>query len=560
MAQKSGFFNALKVNGEYDRKYNANDYCDNLAVVISNGVLRSKADDLKVTASGMAATVAAGRAWINGHYFYNDSPFSFAAVSAPIGGARWDRVILRLNKEVSARNVSLVYVQGAESNSPTKPTLTRTENIYDIVLADVYVGTNATSVGVTDTRGDADLCGWVYSTSGDDSFFKSLDTLFNDWFDEKKDTLSSVTLFKRYNWRTVLQTAANTTTFNIPQYDAETCFLEVFVNGILKTETVEYSIAGSVVTFGATLIAGTEIEVKCYKSIDGTGIQSVADEITALQNAVAALQSESEYVYHCNGIDDNVKLSKIAEAWLNGGTDYASKIVRVYGAFGCSAAYAGAGTSANPYRWISVGLAEATNRRIVFDFTGCGQISLPIIAGTQNVVFYGHNAHIIGASVIASQTATDTVIHVFNSHSGAVRAENCRFWLTAYRASRVGQTGTFVNCRASVANIVENSYCFLPFTDSLLRIEGGEYYAYTGVSTAQSAVVGQSAADSVSILNGVNAPTLARSGFRQSNSILQWAGGGILSCTDLVSALPMIVVAGISNIRGTIEKSKAGLM
>jgi hypothetical protein len=61
-------------------------------------------------------------------------------------------------------------------------------------------------------------------------------------------------------------------------------------------------------------------------------------------------------------------------------------------------------------------------------------------------------------------------------------------------------------------------------------------------------------------LNGVNAPTLARSGFYQTNSVLQWAGGGILSCTDLVSALPLITVAGISNIRGTIEKSKAGAM
>lgn len=35
MAEKSGFFNALNVDGAYDRTYNANDYCDNLAVVIS---------------------------------------------------------------------------------------------------------------------------------------------------------------------------------------------------------------------------------------------------------------------------------------------------------------------------------------------------------------------------------------------------------------------------------------------------------------------------------------------------------------------------------------------
>jgi len=562
MAQKSGFFNALNVNGVYDRKYNANDYCDNLAVVIGNGVLRSENDDLKVTASGMRATVAAGRAWINGHYFLNDSPHSFAAVSAPIGGARWDRIFLRLNKEVSARSVSLVYVQGTESNTPVKPAPTRTDMIHDLVLADIYVGTNATSVTVTDTRDDADLCGWVYSTSGDNSFFTSLDNSFAEWFAEKKDTLSSVTLFKRYTWHTVFDTVSQAVKFDIPQWDYTTCFLEVYVNGLLVHEGVNYTLDGanSIVRFNASMIAGTEIIVIVYKSIDGTGIESVSDEITELQNQVATLNTEAESVYHCNGINDNVKLSQIAESWLNGGTDYGSKTIKVYGTFGCSAAYAGAGTSANPYRWISVGTASATNRRITFDFSNCGQISLPITAGTHNVVFYGHNAHIIGASVIANQTGTETVIHVFNSYSGAVRCENCRFWLTAYRASRVGQTGTFVNCRASIANVVENSYCFLPFTDSLLRIEGGEYYAYTGVSTAQSAVVGQSAADSVSILNGVNAPTLARSGFYQTNSVLQWAGGGILSCTDLVSALPLIVVAGISNIRGTITKSKAGLM
>lgn len=560
MAQHSGFFNALRVNGEYDRKYNANDYCDNLAVVISNGVLRSGDDDLKVTASGMVCTVSAGRAWINGHYYYNDAQFSFAAVSAPTGGTRYDRVFLRLNKDLSVRSVSLVYQQGTASNSPVKPAPIREGNIYDIVLADIYVGTNATSVVVTDTRADEELCGWVYSTSGDNSFFTSLDNAFLEWFGEKKDTLSSVTLFKRYNWLAVLTSATKTVTFNIPQYDAGTCYVDVYVNGLLVTENIDYTISNAVLTFSGTLIAGTEVEVKCYKSIDGTGIMSVADEITALQNQVAALNVAGDYEYMCNGFNDNVILSQIADAWLNGGTDYGSKVVRVYGTFGANAAYGGAGTSTSPYRWISVGADATTNRRIVFDFSGCSAIELPITAGTYNTVFYGYNAHIIGASVITSQTAADTVIHVFNSTGGAVYAENCRFWITSYRDSRVGQTGTFVNCRASVANVINNSYCFLPFTESLLRINGGEYYAYSGSSSAQSGVIGQSAANSVSILNGVNAPTLARSGFYQTNSVLQWAGGGVLSCTDLVSELPLIVVAGISNIRGTIVKSKAGLM
>jgi hypothetical protein len=561
MAQKFGFFNALKnADGTYDRRYNANDYSENLAVVISNGVLRSTGDDLKVTASGMRATVAAGRAWINGHWYLNDSPVTLAAVTAPIGGKRWDRVFLRLNNEVSDRRIYITYVKGTESNSPVKPTPMRTENVYDLVLADIYVDTNATSVTVTDTRADASLCGWVYSTSGDNSFFTSLDNSFMQWFGEKKDTLSSVTLFKRYNWRTVLQTASQKVNFNIPQYDAETCFLEVHVNGLLKTDVVDYTRSGNILTFGASLIVGTEIEVKCYKSIDGTGIQSVSDEITALQNAVAALNSEADYVYHCNGIDDNVKLSQIASAWLNGGTDYGSKIVRVYGNFGCSAAYGGAGTSVNPYRWFEIGTGGIVNRRIVFDFSGCGEINLPIAANTYNTVFYGYNAHIIGANLYASQTGADTVVKCFSSTNGAIRAENCRFFLYCYKDSMIANGGTFANCFGFVANIINNSYCFSTYTGNLLRIEGGEYYAYTGSSSAQSAVIGQSAANAVSILNGVNAPTVAESGFYQTNSLLQWVGGGEVRCTDLVSALPLIVVAGIAEIRGTIEKSKPNSM
>lgn len=559
MAQKSGFFNAIMSGGVYDRKYNANDYSDNLAVVISNGVLRSENDDLKVSAAGMVVTVGIGRAWINGHYYNNNTPHSFGAVSAPTGGTRYDRVFLRLDNNVAARSISLVYQQGTAADTPTKPAPTRTAMVYDLVLADIFVGTNATSVTVTDTRADADLCGWVYSTSGDNSFFKTLDNDFTAWFSEKKDTLSSVTLFKRYEWQTTLETAGNIVQFNIPQYDNETSFIDVFVNGILETG---YTLNGanSTLTFTGSLTAGTEVIVRTYKSIDGTGIMSVSDEITALQNAVAALNTTGDYEYICNGVNDNVMLSEIADAWFSNSISYGSKIVRVYGGFGATAPYSGAGTSTSPYCWFSIGNGATANKQIVFDFTGCTAISFPVAAGKYNTVFDGNNVHIIGANVIASQTAADTVIHVFNSTGGAVYAENCRFWITSYRDSRVGQTGTFVNCRASVANVINNSYCFLPFTDSLLRINGGEYYAYTGASGSQSSVVGQSAANSVSILNGVNAPTLARSGFYQTNSVLQWVGGGVLSCTDLVSELPLIVVAGISNIRGTIAKSKPGLM
>lgn len=563
--ERSGFFNALRYeNGKYDRTYDANDYCDNLAVIISSGVLRSEEDDLKVSSSGMIVSVNTGRAFIKGHWYRSDAIYTFPEVSTPLVGARWDRIVLRLDKNRSVRTIALKYIQGTSAISPTKPAITRTEDIYDLCLADIYVEASATSLTVTDTRADNEVCGWVYSTSGDGSFFTSLDNQFDEWMSSLNDTLATTTVEIEHKQRTVLTGESNTVEITIPQYDSTiNQKVNVYVNGMLEYPSTDYTINGKIITFTNALVAGTEITVVITVAKDGSGISSVVDDVVELQNKVAALETgiiDDTYTYICSGAGDNIKLSQIAQTWLAGGTDYNSLKVNVYGTFGVTAAYQGEGTAISPYRWISVGTDNNTNRKIIFDFSSCSQISLPITAGTSNVVFYGYNAHIIGANVIINQSGEDTVVKGFSSTTGAVYAENCRFWFTSYKDSVIANTGTFTNCRASVANVTNNSYCFLPYSDGLLRINGGEYYAYTGSSSTQSAVVGQSGVNAVSILYGVNVPTLARSGFYQTHSVIQFAGGGTLNCTDLVSALPLSVTAGISNIRGTISQSKSGLM
>ena len=559
MAERSGFFNALLVNGEYDRKYNANDYSDNLAVVIGNGVLRSIADDLRVTSFGMNVSVSAGRAWINGHHYHNDSPKAFETVTAPAGGSRWDRIVLRLDTALATRSITAQYVQGVAGNTPQKPSPVREGSVYELVLADIYVGTNANSVTVTDTRADAELCGWVYSTAGDGSFFKSLDNDYNAWSKRVKDDLASVTLFKRYTWRTITSGGLTASLgFNIPQWDEETCFLEVYVNGMLVVEGVDFTREGNMLQFPNLLQAGTEVDVNVYKSIDGTGIMSVADEITQLQNMVAALNNTGDYEYICNGIDDNVRLSAIAKAWLEGGTDYSSKTIRVYGTFGAQAPVGGDGEFFSPYRWFEVAGDNYANRKIIFDFSCCSQLAIPVVAGKLNYIFYGIDAHIIGADVNVYEKTTGTTIIGFSTVAGEVYADNCRFWITGDNTCKVSCTGTFTNCRASVANSTGESYCFTPLTNSLLRLNGGEYMAYSGSSATTSAVVGhaESSTNAVSILNGVNAPTVTRGGYYQTHSIHQYPSGGVMNCRDLVSTLP-INAKGTNNISGTITKSKA---
>lgn len=560
MAELSGFFNALNVNGVYDRKYNANDYSENLAVIISNGVLRSANDDLRVTANGMIATVAAGRAWINGRWYRNTAPLAFTAATPPAGGSRYDRIVLRYDNAVSGRKIALRYVQGVAADTPAKPEPVRSGDIYEIVLADIYVGTNATSLQITDTRADDSVCGWVYSTVGNETFFKTLDNDFNTWFTQTKDAVASVTLFKRYNWQTVLETAQTIVQFNVPQWDEETCFLDVYVNGFLTAEGDDYTRSGMNITFNNALVAGTEITVRVYKSIDGTGIMSVADEITELQNQVAALYTKGDYEYICNGVNDNVKLSELAQAWLAGGNDDSSKTIRVYGTFGAQAAYQGDGSSTSPFKWLVVGRDDDKTRRITFDFSNCSVIELDVAAGKVHHIFAGKNAHIVGARVKAMQMGVDTAIRVFNSTDGAVYAEHCYFNIYSAKDCVIGSTGTFVNCRGVMTNLDTDSFCFEPQGNSLLRVIGGEYTAYTGSTSHKSAIVGQSAANAVSILDGVNAPIISYANSYQTHALYQTAGGGNLNCRDLVTLLPISVVSGISNVQGTIARSKAGTM
>jgi len=569
MAEHYGFFNALNVSGNYDRKYNANDYCDNLAVVINNGVLRSINDDLKVSASGMIVSVAAGRGWINGHYYKNDATLSFPAVTAPTGGKRYDRVMLRLNTAISTRSVSLVYVTGTAAATPTKPAPTRSGDVYDLVLADIYVDTNATSLTVTDTRADADICGWVFSTSGDNSFFTSLDNAFYEWFDDKKDELSSVTLFKRYTWRTVLVSAGSTVQFSIPQYDADTCFLEVYVNGVLEAETVNYTIntANNVITFTGTLVAGTEVIVKCYKSIDGTGIMDVADEITELQNTVATLEHVADYAYYATNSNDNLSLSQIAQAiysgsyvaanvtaaaaafleglggntWLAALPADAHITIDVYGKLGVSTAYSGSGTSASRYKWFVLGADAASDKRITFDFAHAERTLIWCAGNTENTIIYGTDIDIRNLNLQAKCNASNCYIEMFNSryYYGFINVENSKFYVATTGNARFAKNGTFTNCDVHISSAGEHGLCFVPENDSLIRVFGGTYKAYTAVSTAGmiSAIFYTYSTTTTGVISAynINCPTVAQTNFYQKK--LSVALGGKTQINGVISTL-----------------------
>lgn len=566
MAQTSGFFNALLNNGKYDRKYNADDYSDNLAAIIGTGVRRSGDNDLYVQAAGgMALSVNIGRAWIEGKWYKNDTVFTgFTVPTAPTGDrGRVDRVVLRLNKNIEARMIELVYLTGTAAQSPSAPALTRTEAIYEIALADIAVRPNVTTVtqsDIYDRRPHSDVCGWVTSPVGYDEFFANLDNEFYSWFGDVKDKLASVTLFKEYSWHTTLEAEASAITFNIPQYDSSGVdILKVYVNGLLEVKDHDYTVNGSVITFINSKIAGTDIDVFVYKSIDGTGLGSVSDEITALQNQMATIKNIGEYLYICNGFDDNVKLSELAQAFFEDESlpADAQMTINVYGTIGVNAPVIGSGTSISRYRWFNAGTSSATNkRRITLDFLNASPINMVGTGENHYICFFGGNLTVKNAVIIARQRGSTTAgsVQVFVNTAGtAVLCENCRFDVSAYFDSFIASKGTFNDCNGTVTNSRSHSYCFA-LNSGLLRINGGTYAAYTGISSNYSGVVGEvsgKAATATVIAMSVNCPEVAKASHYQTNSvrITSETSHGLLS---LINTLPMMTSKNISVLFGSL--------
>lgn len=535
---RGGFYNNRQTNGVNDRVYTAEDVRKPYDTVFTDGIMPAEdgtaGDTLKVTATGgMAISVGAGNAKLGGAWFENTAAFAITLDNSGVSD-RYDCVIIRNDDNDTVRAPS-IYVKSL-SAPPTIAALTRSGKIYEVCVAYVRVRATVTSISqsdITDTREDGTLC----------------------------NTMSGVGAMVTRTYRnTVFTERAGQTgiAIGIPQFNKSRDHLTVIVEGRIMSETAFTIPSNTYVELAIGLpVIGTKVDFEVRKSVNAAGADTVVQEVGGLLNEMALVNKELEHHYYCNGRTDNVNISNIVSNWQTNYTDYASMRLVIHGTFGATSPRGGEGTADNAYYWIRAAQGSASSRRVILDFTDCREIRINCTAGTNNIIFFGMDVHVIGANVIATGGAS---IYMFSTAGGtSVYAEDCRFWITCDSGGFIARSGTFKNCRASVTNAGLHSYCFVPIDASLLRLDGGEYYAYTGSTEHFSAVVGvTSGTNAVAILYGVNAPTSARSGYRQTHSLYQTTG--MISCTDLISALEVNVLSGASNIRGTIAKSKAGLM
>lgn len=138
-----------------DKAIDASFIASMIACFVTNGVLDTGSDDLKVSpGDGLSVKVNPGTTWANGYMSRLDNE-----TTLELAPGHTYLVLVRQNNNRS--NSSLILYADNTGWIPVQ-----NENLYDMILAEVKVPEGASAVAsdmITDKRGDSYLCGYVTS-------------------------------------------------------------------------------------------------------------------------------------------------------------------------------------------------------------------------------------------------------------------------------------------------------------------------------------------------------------------------------------------------------------
>ena len=147
----------------FDRVAYSRDYADWWRTYFSNGILvkggQIMTTELQVVAGeGLNSIVKKGNIIINGRtgWLENDVELTHSiGTSQP----RIDRVVVELNIP-DDRDIKVRIIEGTPADKPIPPELIKTEDVYQMSLAQVNISAGAAVIGsIIDERGDDSVCG-----------------------------------------------------------------------------------------------------------------------------------------------------------------------------------------------------------------------------------------------------------------------------------------------------------------------------------------------------------------------------------------------------------------
>lgn len=261
MSYKSGFFNSIN----HDRLYNAEDMSNYFEGLVTDGVYESVGNALCVKAgSGMDVTVGTGRALIDCHWLKNSSTLSLTLPPADILNDRTDLVVVKLDKNISAREMTIELLTGASG------TLQNTDNIKYLTLAKIKVKAGTSGIkqaDIEDMRGTNScryVCGLIEQISTE-TLFLQYKAAFEDWFATLSEELKIDTYIGSYR-KKITTTSSRTYAMSGRDFDHTKDLLYIYLNGFLvppeKYSLLDGTVSGGggTVTFNFAMEAGNEVE------------------------------------------------------------------------------------------------------------------------------------------------------------------------------------------------------------------------------------------------------------------------------------------------------------
>lgn len=149
----------------YDRAADSTILASMMHRFFADGIIRDDAGVIgfEVTQTGsMVVNISPGFVIIQGRCGDLQSQESLTLEAADANLARIDTVVLRRNLDNAYRNIDIYVVKGEAALTPSAPALTRNQTIYELGIANIYVGAGASYIAqanITHTRLDTRRCG-----------------------------------------------------------------------------------------------------------------------------------------------------------------------------------------------------------------------------------------------------------------------------------------------------------------------------------------------------------------------------------------------------------------
>lgn len=179
--EKYSFFDSV----EGDRIYNAESFSNFWKRFLQSGIFPNPSTSLQVLANdSYVVSVQPGYAMTEGYMYENTDVKNITLDVADGVLNRIDLVVVQL--DLPNRKIETIVKKGLSATTPVAPTVERTEAIYELALAEVYIGKNTASISqmnITDTRMDSTRAGWVNSTIQADT--TTIFNQFQSWYNTK---------------------------------------------------------------------------------------------------------------------------------------------------------------------------------------------------------------------------------------------------------------------------------------------------------------------------------------------------------------------------------------